>query len=181
MIYPSEEEFLKLTKKGTVIPIYKDILGDLETPVSAYYRLANESPYSFLLESVEGEEKIARYSFISRDPELIFEAKGANASITYVENNKMVMDNIPVDGSPLPILREIMKKFKFVKVPGLPPFCGGMVGYMSYNMIHYFEKLPRQNKDDLNLPDMLLMLARDMVIFEHRTHRIKVVHCAFVS
>src|ERR1700689_5465550 len=75
------KEFLKLSTKGNLIPVYKEIPGDLETPVSAYYKLSPHSKYSFLLESVEGEEKVARYSFISRDPELVFTSKGHEARI----------------------------------------------------------------------------------------------------
>ena len=77
----TQEEFLKLSSRGNLIPVYKQVPGDLETPVSAYYKLASGRAYSFLLESVEGQEKIARYSFIARDPELIFTAKGRQASI----------------------------------------------------------------------------------------------------
>ena len=77
----SQEEFLKLSRRGNLIPVFREIPGDLETPVSAYYKLASGRAYSFLLESVEGEEKIARYSFIARDPELIFTGKGRDASI----------------------------------------------------------------------------------------------------
>ena len=76
MIYPNEKEFLKLTSKGNLIPIYQEILGDLDTPVSAYYKIAKKAKYSFLLESVEGEEKVARYSFLAKDPRKIFRSKG---------------------------------------------------------------------------------------------------------
>ena len=88
MNHLSLEEFLKLSKKGNLIPVYKEIPGDLETPVSAYYKLAAGRAYSFLLESVEGEEKIARYSFIARDPELVFTSKGHEARILRLVGGK---------------------------------------------------------------------------------------------
>jgi len=85
---PSEKEFIALTKKGNLIPVYKEIVADTETPVSAYYRLAKKVKYSFLLESVEGEEKIARFSFLAKDPELLLETKNNKAKITYLNNGK---------------------------------------------------------------------------------------------
>lgn len=178
---PSEKEFVKLTKKGNLIPVYKEILGDLETPVSAYFKIASDSKYSFLLESVEGEEKVARFSFLAKDPELIFESKDNKIKITRFKNNKPVVDNIDVDRSPLTEIRRIIKRFKFVNMPGLPRFCGGLVGYLSYDLVRFFEKIPRKTKDDLKLPDSLLVLAKDFIIFDHRNHRIKIVNCVEVS
>ncbi len=84
MYYPSEKEFSKLTKKGNLIPVYKEILGDLETPASAYLKLAKKSKYAFLLESVEGGEKVCRYSFLARDPELVFTSKNDRSADLYI-------------------------------------------------------------------------------------------------
>ena len=89
MIYPSEQEFLKLSKRGNLVPIYKVILGDTETPVSAYYKLAQKAKYSFLLESVEGEEKVARFSFLAKNPELIFKTVNNKLEITQIKNGKV--------------------------------------------------------------------------------------------
>jgi anthranilate synthase component 1 len=177
----TQEEFLKLSAQGNLIPVYREIAGDLETPVSAYYKLAGRSAYSFLLESVEGEEKIARYSFIARDPELVFTSKGHEARILRFVKGQHKPEKISFEGSPLKVVRELMKDYKAVDVAGLPRFYGGMVGYLSYDCVRFFERLPDTASDDLNLPDICLALARHLVIFDHRYHTIKVVSCVHLA
>ncbi|MBF0511380.1 MAG: anthranilate synthase component I [Candidatus Omnitrophica bacterium] len=177
----TQAEFLKLTSKGNVIPLYQEMPDDLETPVSAYYKLSAKSAYSFLLESVEGEEKIARYSFIARDPELIFTSKGHQASILRLCQGKHKPETIKFKGSPLSVVRELMKDYQPVQVPGLPRFYGGMVGYLSYDCVRFFERLPLKTKDDLNLPDICMAQARHLVAFDHRHHAIKVISCVFIE
>jgi len=177
----TQEEFLKLSSKGNLIPVYKEVPGDLETPVSAYYKLAGRSDYSFLLESVEGEEKIARYSFIARDPELVFTSKGREARILRFVKGKHKPEKITFNGSPLSVVRELMKDYRAVQVPALPRFYGGMVGYLSYDCVRFFEHLPDKTADDLQLPDICLALARHLVIFDHRYHTIKVVSCVHLG
>ena len=181
MHFPSQEEFLKLGQKGNLIPVYKEILGDLETPVSAYYKIAQSARYSFLLESVEGEEKVARFSFLAKDPDLILQTKDGSAQITRFEKNKPRTEYYAVKDSPLSFIRSILNQYQFVDIPGLPRFCGGMVGYLSYDVVRFFEKLPRKTSDDLKLPDALLMLAKHLVIFDHRNHKIKVVSCVHID
>ncbi|MBF0521820.1 MAG: anthranilate synthase component I [Candidatus Omnitrophica bacterium] len=181
MIYPSEKEFLQLTKKGNLIPVYKEILGDLETPVSAYFKIAKDAKYSFLLESIEGEEKFARFSFLAKDPELIFQSKGKEVTITRIEKDTAQTETHPIKDTPLSFLRNIMKQYKFVAVGGLPIFCGGLVGYMSYDTVRFFERLPEPKRDDLNLPDILLVLAKDLIIFDHLNHKIKIISCAYID
>ena len=175
------EEFLRLSSQGNLIPVYREIHGDLETPVSAYYKLAGRSAYSFLLESVEGEEKIARYSFIARDPELVFTSKGHEAQILRFEKGRQVSEKISFTGSPLSVVRELMRDYRAVDVAGLPRFFGGMVGFLSYDCVRFFEVLPDKTTDDLSLPDICMALARDLVIFDHRHHTIKVVSCVYLS
>ncbi len=183
MIYPSEQKFLKLSQMGNLIPIYKEILGDLDSPVSAYYKLTNnqrhtgKTSFSFLLESVEGEEKVARYSFLAKDPELVFESKDNTLKITRFNTKKPTIETQSVKQTPLTTLRKIMAQYQFVNTPGLPRFCGGMVGYMGYDCVRFFENLPNKPDDDLKLPDILLVLAKTLIIFDHLSHRIKVVHC----
>jgi anthranilate synthase component 1 len=174
------EEFLKLSSKGNLIPVYREIPGDLETPVSAYYKLAGRSTYSFLLESVEGEEKIARYSFIARDPELVFTSKAQKAQLLRLRKGYKP-ENLSFSGSPLSVVRELMKDYRAVQVPGLPRFYGGMVGYLSYDCVRFFERLPDKTIDDLKLPDICLALARHLVIFDHCYHTIKVVSCVHLA
>jgi len=173
----TQEEFLKLTSKGNLIPVYREIPGDLETPVSAYYKLAKHSAYSFLLESVEGEEKVARYSFISRDPELVFTSQDKEIKILRFAKGKSTAEKISFTGSPLSVVRDLMKDYKAVDVQGLPRFFGGMVGYLSYDCVRFFERLPDKTKDDLKLPDICLVLAQNLVVFDHRHHTIKVISC----
>lgn len=181
MFFPSEKEFLKLSKKGNLIPVYKEILGDLETPVSAYFKVAHKAKYAFLLESVEGEEKVARFSFLAKDPELVFQSKHNNLTLTRFGKGKATKETFKIKDTPLSFIREILSRYKFVNVPKLPRFCGGLVGYLSYDIVKFFEKLPNKTKDDLKLPDTLLMLAKNLIIFDHLNHNIKVVQCVYLN
>ncbi|MBP9854720.1 MAG: anthranilate synthase component I [Candidatus Omnitrophica bacterium] len=177
----SLEKFLKLCEKGNLIPVYKEIMGDLDTPVSAYYKIAEKSKYSFLLESVEGEEKIARFSFLAKNPELVIQCKGDKITISKSGSKTSSVKTMAIEDTPLSIIKEEMAKYKFVEIPELPRFCGGLVGYLSYDMIRHFERLPTKTKDDLNIPDAYLMLAKDIIIFDHIHHKIKVVSCISVD
>src|SRR5690349_18560443 len=158
MYYPNEKEFLKLTKQGNLIPVYKEIRADLDTPVSAFYKIADAAKYSFLLESVEGEEKIARYSFLSCDPELVLITKHKTAKLLRFKNRKLVHQlTEEIRETPLTFVRDILKQYKFVNMEGLPRFCGGMVGYIGYDAVRFFERLPQKTTDDLKLPDCVLV------------------------
>jgi len=154
MYYPNKDEFIKLSKKGNLIPVYAEILADLETPLSAFMKIS-DGKYSYLLESVEGGENIARYSFIGANPSLVFKSAGK------------------VD--PLSEIKELMAQYKFVPLKGLPRFCGGMVGYLSYDAVRFFEKIPDKNKDELNIPLALFVMTDTFLIFDHVNHTIKIV------
>lgn len=180
MIYPSLDEFLSYSKKGNLIPIYREMPDDLDTPVSAFFKVAQGRPYSFLLESVAGEEKIAQFSFLARDPAMVIRAKGQEFELTEIKGGVAQKTNPSITGSPFDYVRGIMRRYKFVNVKGLPRFCGGLVGYLGYDMVRFFERLPNKPTDDLMLPDMVLMLAEDFIIFDHRDHKIKIVSCVFV-
>ena len=177
MIKPDLNEFLKLAKKGNLIPVFEEVLGDMDTPVSAYYKLADKRGYSFLLESVEGEEKVAQFSFLASHPEKVIRARGQTVDIIDPAAGKTRREKLPSEESPLKVIRDMLKEYSFVPIPGLPRFCGGLVGYLGYDMVRFFERLPNQPERDLDLPDMLLVLARSLVIFDHLNHKIKVVHC----
>ena len=177
----SKEEFLKLSQKGNLIPVYKEILGDCLTPASAYLHLAKKSKYSFLLESVEGGERFARFSFIARNPSLIVRSKDKNAEIIHFIKGKLKLEKRIIKSSPLEIIRELMKDYKAVNIPQLPRFFGGMVGFLSYDCVRFFERLPQKTKDDLKIPDMVMTLAEDLVIFDHRYHTIKIVSCVHLQ
>lgn len=177
MIYPSEKDFLNLTRKGNLIPVYKEIVGDFETPVSAYLKAAKKSKYAILLESVEGGEKVCRYSFLAKDPELVFKSKGAQAEIIRFLPSGTKIEKIDIDKTPLDEVKKMMSRYRFVEVKGLPKFCGGFVGYIGYDTVRFFENLPVQPKDDLKLADIILALVKDLVIFDHLNHKIKIVSC----
>ncbi|MFH1853843.1 MAG: anthranilate synthase component I [Candidatus Omnitrophota bacterium] len=172
MYYPSKKEFLRLAKKANIIPVYREILGDQLTPVSAFLRVKDD--HSYLLESVEGEEKIARFSFIGIEPSLIFRSKGNSVELT----GSAITRKFTAD-MPLKELERIMRGFRPAIIKGLPRFFGGMVGYIGYDAVRFFEDIPDNNPDCLNVPDSIFMLADSLVIFDHSTHRIKVVSNAY--
>lgn len=173
MYHPSLKEFLKLSAKGNVIPVYKEINADLETPVSAFLKI-KRSDYSFLLESVEGQEKIARYSFLGANPGLVFKSKGKLIEIIDLAGNKK--RRFITGDSPLDEIKKIMRDFRSVRVAGLPRFYGGLVGYIGYDTVRFFENIPDKNKDDLNIPDTFLILTDTLLIFDRLKHTIKIVN-----
>ena len=170
MIKPSREEFIELAEKGNLIPVYKEIVADLETPVSTFLKI-EKGNYSYLLESVEGGEKIARYSFLGCDPSLVFKSKGANIEIIKKGSKK----KFKTKNDPLYEIKKILEPYKLVDVEGLPRFCGGLVGYMGYDMVRFFEKIPDNNPDKLKMADSVFMLTDTILIFDHIDHVIKVV------
>jgi len=176
MIYPSKKEFIKLAKKGNLIPVYKEIAADLDTPVSSFLKI-DEGDYSYLLESVEGEENMARYSFLGSNPSHIFKSKGRDIEI--IENKKARC--YKTESDPLAEIKKFMEQFRFVNIKGLPRFCGGLVGYIGYDMIRFFEDIPDKNPDDLKLPDSIFVLTDTILIFDHVMHRIKIVSNAHVK
>ncbi|MEA3305360.1 MAG: anthranilate synthase component I, partial [Candidatus Omnitrophota bacterium] len=170
MYYPSREEFINLAKKGNLIPVYKEIAADLETPLSAFLKI-DKGDYSYLLESIEGGEKIARFSFLGSCPSLIFRSKGRNIEI--IKNKKV--RRFKTNSDPLDEIKKIMRQFRFIPVDGLPRFCGGLVGYIGYDTVRFFEKIPDNNIDDLKVADSVFMLTDTILIFDHVTHKIKIV------
>jgi len=173
MYKPSLKEFLKLSNKGNVIPVYKEINADLDTPVSAFLKI-QQGDYSFLLESVEGQEKIARYSFLGANPSLIFKSKGRQIEIIDTAGNKK--KSFITASSPLAEIKKIMRDFRSVEAAGLPRFYGGLVGYLGYATVRFFENVPDKNKDDLKIPDILLILTDTLLIFDRLNHSIKIVN-----
>ena len=174
MYFPSKQEFLKLAKEANVIPVYKEILADTLTPVSAFQKISDG--YSYLLESVEGQEKIARFSFIGIEPSIILNSK-ANS----IEINKNGKVKTYLADEPLKEIENIMSDFKAAETKGLPRFSGGLVGYMGYDMVRFFENLPDKNPDDLQIPDSIFMMADSLVIFDHSTHKVKIVVNAYLA
>ncbi|MFH1594492.1 MAG: anthranilate synthase component I [Candidatus Omnitrophota bacterium] len=174
MHYPSKKNFLKLTKKGNLIPVYREIMADLTTPISALSAI-DSGGFSYLLESIEGGERLARYSFLGSNPSLIFMSKGDK--ITIIEGKRRKVFRTSKD--PLFEVKNIMDKFSYVPCKGLPRFSGGLVGYMGYDMVRFFENIPDSKKDDLNLPESLFVLTDTILIFDHVDRKIKVVSNVF--
>jgi len=186
MYSPSLKEFLKLSKTANVIPVYKEINADLDTPVSAYLKIKKDD-YSFLLESVEGQEKIARYSFLGTKPALIFKSKGKNIEIIRSaaslkgKTEKCLKQRFTAEIDPLDEIKKIMQDFQPVHVKGLPRFYGGLVGYIGYDAVRFFEKIPDKNPDDLGLADFIFILTDTMLVFDHVNHTIKIVSNIILS
>jgi anthranilate synthase component 1 len=176
MYFPSLEEFRTKALRGNLVPVYREILADMETPVSALCKIDNGN-YAFLLESVEGGENIAQYSFLGSNPSLIFWSK--NNTVTTVRNGATDRRNEVED--PFEELRKLMAEFRPVKVEGLPRFHGGAVGFVSYDMVRFFEKLPDTTTDDRQLPDCFFMITDTILVFDHVNHKIKVVSNAHIN
>ncbi len=176
MYEPSFEEFARMAKRGNLIPVYREILADVETPVSVLMKL-QEKDHVYLLESVEGGEKWGRYSFLGTDAGVVFQVHGAEVIIT--EKGKVTKS--PHNGDPLQYLRDLLGRYQPVSVPGLPRFYGGAVGYLGYDMVRYFEKLPGGKIDDPGLDEAIFVISDSMMIFDNVRHTIKVVACAFTE
>ncbi len=175
-LYPDYKEFCRLSSSANVVPVYCQMLSDNLTPVSAYARIVKDAKHSFLLESVVGGEKIARYSFLSANPIMIFQAKGNQIQLT--ESNSVTRSESP---DPLKVLEERFKDYRSVHHPDLPRFVGGLVGYAGYDMIRYYENLPDAPVDDRNIPDICFGLYPDMIIFDHVSKTVKIVSNAFIE
>ncbi len=171
---PSFSEFKALAEQGNVIPVYRDFLGDTETPVTAYLKI-REKYLSYLLESAEGSEKWGRYSFIGYMPHLTVISRDGEMEIREA-GGREVLRNVD---NPLEVLRNISRRFRPVSVGDLPPFQGGLVGYCNYELIRKWERLPGLSPVNGGMPESLFTVSRRMIIFDHRTHRITVVVFAF--
>ncbi len=165
MYYPDLEQVKELAHKGNLIPICREINADLDTPVSAYLKVARP-PYSFLFESVEGGERMARYSFIGTEPQTVIKT-GAGQALGKVD--------------PLEPIEEELSRFKLVDVPNMQRFNGGAVGYLSYESVNYFEELPSPDPDVLSVPEAVFMLTMTYMVFDHVGHKITVVSHAHLD
>ncbi|MYC06503.1 MAG: anthranilate synthase component I [Chloroflexi bacterium] len=165
MYYPDLEQVKSLAHKGNLIPISREINADLDTPVSAYLKVARP-PYSFLLESVEGGERMARFSFIGTEPHSIIKTG-------YGQGHGMI--------DPLNPVEQELSQFKLIEVPGMMRFNGGAVGYLSYESVGYFEKLPTPETVIIDVPESVFMLTMTYLVFDHIGHTISVVSHAHLD
>ncbi len=175
MIRPDFREFQRLAKQGNLIPVYEAFPADLLTPVSAYLRIAQGARYSFLLESVEGGEKIARYTFAGAHPEQVFRY---NAGACVMEGPDRIVWE---ERDPVSFLRERMERFQPVRVPGLPPLVAGAIGYFSYDMVRLIERLPKRLRDEIGLYDAMLAFYHGLIAFDHVQHRLWIVRNVFTG
>jgi anthranilate synthase component 1 len=159
MYQPTLEEYKKMGKQGYLVPICREVAVGSDTPVSAYLKVKSGG-YSFLLESVEGGQKVAQYSFIGTEPYKVLSTR---------EGEK---------DDPLRLIADEMNRHKLAPVSGLPDFCGGAIGYLAYETVRRFEELPSPDSDPLKLPESVFMFVDTLLIFEHTTNKIKIVSCA---
>ncbi len=160
MYYPTLEQAAELADRGNLLPVYREIDADLETPVTAYLKVVRP-PFSFLLESVEGGERLARYSFIGTEPYSVLKTGPGQP-----------------DGAvdPLAPIKRELDRYRLIPIPDLPRFHGGAVGYLAYDVVRYFEpRVPAPPEDPLGLPEAMLMFHDTILVFDHLKHNIKVV------
>ena len=175
MYYPDLKTFKEKASRGNLIPVYTEVVADLETPVSAFMKLG-DSPYSYLLESAETAGGIGRYSFLGVNPSVIFKSRGERAEIIREGETKELRSR-----NPLMLLKGLLKNYQPVADESLPPFSGGAVGYIGYDCVRFFEKLPEEKLDELALPDLYFMITDTLVIFDRLMNKIKLVANAHVG
>ncbi len=174
--YPSYPEFADLAKQANIIPVYTEILSDIETPVSVLLKLKHLK-YPFLLESVEGGEKWARYSFIGFDPSVVFRVKNRDVFITENGTTKKY-HGVP---DPLELLKTEFKRYRPAIIKGLPGFVGGAVGYFGYDIVKTFEKVPDLHKQSPGFDDVFLLFTDKLVIFDNLRHTLIVLSNALIK
>src|SRR5438874_2509275 len=175
MLRPDYKEFSRLAAEATLIPVVKSVMADLLTPVSAFLAIAANEPDSFLLESVERGEQIGRYTFLGARPYMRITASGETV---WMERGKRKEQR---KGSVLQIVKELLRQHRPSTVPGLPPFTAGAVGYFAYDMVRQLEKIGEHTKDDLSVPDCVLMFFDRLLAFDHLRHQIHIIAAADVS
>lgn len=176
MYYPNFEEFCKKAGQGNLIPVYKEIFADLETPLSAFLKI-DTGDFSFLLESVEGGEKWGRYSILGSNPRVIIRAD--KRGVTVVRDGVVTTKSYK---NPLDAVKEEMKRYKPVLDENIPRFFGGAVGYLTYDTVRFFEDVAIEKRGDFaQLPDIYFVITDTILIFDNVTHTIKVVYNAFIT
>ncbi len=168
MIYPTLQQFKDLRKKYKMVAVSKDIAGDTETPITLFKKLKNKEK-TCLLESVETEERRGRYSFIGRNPFITI--KAYNNKVFIDKNNKTYIE----EGNPLQIVKNIMENYKTPYIESLPDFTGGAVGYIGYDIVRNYKNLPNVNRDDINLPDLHLLLTKEIIVYDHVKQKVTII------
>ncbi len=174
MQFPDYKEFFRLSRQATLVPVAKTVAADLRTPVTAFLSIAAEEPRAFLLESVEGGEKIGRYTFLGARPYMVLRAQGRQISLERDGKKQQL------EGSVFQVLDGLLREHTPAHVPGLPPFTAGAVGFFSHDAVRQLEKLPELAKDDLKAPDCTFMFFDRLLAFDHVRHEIFIIATADV-
>ena len=175
MFFPHIDTFRELTRRGNLIPVYREIMADMDTPVTAFKKL-DDGRFAFLLESIEGGEKWGRYSFLGSSPSLIVRSRGDRVEI--IENG--LTTTLTCD-DPLACIRDLLARFSPVEVEGLPRFFGGAVGYLGYDMVRHFERLPTDKPALIDAWDSYFLVTDTIVIFDTMRQKIQVVSNAHLN
>ncbi len=165
---PGFDEAVGLASMGTMLPVHRRILADTETPVSAFMKVRDQDTYAFLLESVEGGEKIGRYSFLGVDPFLLFTASRGKS--VAVDRRSGASESR--EGDPIGHLRELVSRFRGIHLGGLPRFSGGAVGYLGYDTVRWVENIPDTGRDDLGIDDAVFLFFDTILVFDNVAHQI---------
>ena len=177
MIRPDYKEFARLSRGATLVPVAKSISADLLTPVSAFLAVAEGEPDAFLLESVEGGEKIGRYTFLGVRPFLRLQSRGNEIRIERDRIKKVERRT----GNVFAVIKELLQQHRPAAMEGLPPFTAGAVGYCAYDIVRRLENIGEHATDDLDVPDCVLMFFDRVLAFDHLRHQIHIVASADVT
>jgi anthranilate synthase component 1 len=169
-VWPDLAEFRSLARPGRLVPVCCEVLADLETPVSAFLKI-HRGPYGFLLESVQGGERWGRYSFLGTEPERVLRVRGTRIE-TQVPGGPTTVSEA---ADPLTALQDLLSRHEPVRLPGLPRFVGGAVGFLGYDVVRRFERLPERVASDLPMPDAVLLVPSSVVAFDNVAQKLTVV------
>ena len=175
MISPSREQFRDLARDHTVVPVWRTLLADFVTPVSAFARLVEDGP-GFLLESVDRGEQGSRYSFVGRNPLATLVARGGQ-----VEVRDGTIHGLPTDGGVLAAIEWLVGAYRAPPMPDLPPLHAGVMGYLGYDVVREVERLPSPPEDDQGHPDAIMSVIGEVAAFDHWTQQVTLVACAVVG
>lgn len=177
MIRPDYKEFSRFARESTLVPVVKSVMADLLTPVSAFLAISRGEKHAFLLESVERGEQIGRYTFLGARPYMYLRAQGNGDAVVVEKGKKREFRN----GNVFQIAKELLQQHRPAIVPGMPPFTAGAVGFCSYDIVRQLESIGDDTKDDLHLPDCVLMFFDRLLAFDHLHHQIHIIAAADVS
>lgn len=172
-IKPSRTEALTLFEQGDLLPVYRTLLADLETPVSVFWKLLQTGTHAFMLESVEGGEQVGRYSFLGVNPKGVVTTR--DGQVTRTLHGETTTRALRPGEDPLHAVEAEFGRVNPIKLDGLPRFIGGAVGCLAYDVVRYFERLPDTAHDDLDFPDVAFLLIDTLVIFDHAKHQVIVL------